>query len=146
MEPIIDPRRGDFEDDASSTKRRSLVSLAGNLLVEISLPKLILAWLFMLVIPSLLLGLAPFVASAWLDTVKWKFEYALAEIWPAVLLLVVVALGWFGARPLFRIAKSSFWTLNSLAVEPVYLISREVLRYLAEKILPVRASKAQYAT
>jgi 3',5'-cyclic AMP phosphodiesterase CpdA len=146
MEPIIDPRRGDFEDDASSPMRRSLVSLAGSLLVEISLPKLIFAWLIMLVIPSILLGLAPFVATAWLNTVKWKLEYALAEIWPAVLLLVLVILGWFGGRPLFRIAKDSFWALNSLAVEPVYLTSREFLRFLAEKILPANATKSQYAT
>jgi hypothetical protein len=37
MKPILDPRDGDIEDDASSTKRRSLLSLAGSLLVEISL-------------------------------------------------------------------------------------------------------------
>ena len=35
---IIDPRRGDVEDDASSTKQRSMLSLAGSLLAEISLP------------------------------------------------------------------------------------------------------------
>jgi hypothetical protein len=34
MKPIIDPRDGDIEDDASSTKRRSLFSLAGSLLVS----------------------------------------------------------------------------------------------------------------
>ena len=146
MEPIVDPRSGDFEDDASSTKRRSLLSLASSLLVEISLPKLVFAWFWMLVLPSLLLGLAPLVVSAWLNTVKWKITYALAEIWPALLLVAIVALGWFGGRPLLRIAKSSFWTLNSLAVEPIYLISREVLRYFAEKLLPSRAGKAQYAT
>ncbi len=97
---IVDPRCGDFEDDASSTKRRSLLALAGSLLVEISLPKLALAWFLMLVLPSLLLGLAPLAVSAWLHTVKWKFSYALVEIWPALLLAVVVALGWFGGRPL----------------------------------------------
>jgi hypothetical protein len=32
MRPIVDPRQGDIEDDASSTKRRTLVSVAGNLL------------------------------------------------------------------------------------------------------------------
>jgi hypothetical protein len=40
---IFDPRQGDIEGDASSTKRRSMLSLLGSLLVEISLPKLILA-------------------------------------------------------------------------------------------------------
>ena len=39
MNPVIDPRGGDVEDDASSTKRRSLLSLAGSLLAEISLPE-----------------------------------------------------------------------------------------------------------
>ena len=66
MGPIIDPRCGDVEDDASSTKRRSLLSLAGSLLAEISLPKLALAFLLRIVVPVLLLGLAPLVASAWL--------------------------------------------------------------------------------
>jgi len=56
---LIDPRHGDIEDDASSTKRRSMLSLFGSLLVEISLPKLILAWTLLLVLPGLLLGLAP---------------------------------------------------------------------------------------
>ncbi len=40
---FIDPRHGDIEDDACSTKRRSMISLFGSLLVEISLPKLIIA-------------------------------------------------------------------------------------------------------
>jgi hypothetical protein len=36
LKPAIDPRRGDVEDDASSSKRRSLLSLAGSLLAEIA--------------------------------------------------------------------------------------------------------------
>ena len=146
MEPILDPRRGDFEDDASSTKRRSLLSLASSLLVEISLPKFVLAWFLMLVLPSILLGLAPLAVSAWLNTVKWKISYALAEIWPALLLVAMVALAWFAGRPLLRVAKNSFWALNSLAVEPIYLVTREVLRYFAEKLLPSQANQARYAT
>jgi len=50
--PVVDPRRGDIEDDASSTKRRSMLSLAGSLLVEISLPKLIFAWAMLLILPG----------------------------------------------------------------------------------------------
>ena len=61
---VIDPRQGDIEDDVSSTKRRSMLSLAGSLLVEISLPKLIVAWALLLVLPRLLLGLAPIVVSS----------------------------------------------------------------------------------
>jgi hypothetical protein len=63
---IVDPRHGDIEDDASSTKRRSMLSLFGSLLVEISLPKLLVAWALLLVLPGLLVGLAPIVIAKWL--------------------------------------------------------------------------------
>jgi hypothetical protein len=64
MQPIIDPRAGDIEDDAASTKSRKLSAIAGSMLVEISLPKLITAWVLLIAIPGLLLGLAPLVAWA----------------------------------------------------------------------------------
>jgi hypothetical protein len=41
LNSVIDPRFGDIEDDASSTQRRSLLSLAGSMLVEISFAKLV---------------------------------------------------------------------------------------------------------
>ncbi len=87
MKPVIDPRGGDVEDDASSTKSRSLLSLAGSLLAEISLPKLILSWIMLFVIPGLLLGLAPLVASAWVSLVSRKITSPLLGIWPALLLV-----------------------------------------------------------
>ena len=145
MKPLIDPRHGDLEDDASSTKRRSLLSLAGSLLAEISLPKLALSWTLLFLVPGLLLGLAPLVASAWVSLVKNKIASPLIGIWPALLLLVVLAVGLFGARSLLRMAENSFWSLNSLAVEPVYVACREGLRHLAEKLLRSRLGKAQLA-
>ena len=66
MKPIIDPRDGDIEDDASSTKRRSLFSLAGSLLAEISLPKLVVAWVLLIGLPGIMLGVAPLIVSLWI--------------------------------------------------------------------------------
>ena len=146
MKPIIDPRRGDVEDDASSTKSRSLLSLAGSLLAEISLPKLALSWIMLFVVPGLLLGLSPLVASAWVSMVSRKITSPLLGIWPALLLLIVLALGLFGVRSLFRMAESSFWSLNSLAIEPIYVACREGLRHLVEKLLQSRLSRSQLAT
>lgn len=145
MSPVIDPRRGDIEDDASSTKRRSLLSLAGSLLAEISLPKLILSWTMLFVVPGLLLGLTPLVASAWVGMVSRKITSPLLGIWPALLFVTVLAVGLFGVRSLFRMAESSFWSLNSLAVEPIYVACREGLRHLVEKILQSRLNKSQLA-
>lgn len=116
------------------------------MLAEISLPKLALAWLLMLILPSIVLGLVPLAATVWLSTVKWKLDRAISEIWPVVLLAAVIALGWYGGPRFLRLAKSSFWTLNSLAVEPIYLIVREIFRYLAESSLPAGATDNQYRT
>jgi 3',5'-cyclic AMP phosphodiesterase CpdA len=136
MKPIIDPRDGDIEDDASSTKRRSLFSLAGSLLVEISLPKLVLAWTLLIGVPGLLLGMAPLLVSLWMGTVSWKASIILTGIWPLVLLLALAGLAWFGGRPLARLIESSFWSLNALGVQPGYIICREGFRHLAERFLP----------
>ena len=80
MKPIIDPRDGDIEDDASSTKRRSLFSLAGSLLVEISLPKLAVAWTLLIGLPGIILGIAPLLLSLWIGTVSWKASVILTGI------------------------------------------------------------------
>jgi hypothetical protein len=145
MRRFIDPRHGDVEDDASSTKSRSLLSLAGSLLAEISLPKLAVAWLLLIVVPALILGLAPLVVSAWVSKVSGSIRSPLNSIWPVVVLAVLAALGWFGGRTLLRLAETGFWSVNSLAVEPGYVTCREVLRHIVEGLLAARATQAQLA-
>lgn len=139
--PILDPRAGDIEDDASSTKRRSMLSLAGSLLVEISLPKLIVAWILLLVVPGLLLGLAPLVISSWFGMVVNKVASAFIGIWSALLFVGVVAVGWYGWRTLFRMIEKNFWALNSIVVQPGYAAAREILRHLAEKFIAKTATE-----
>src|ERR1700752_4777453 len=90
---VIDPRQGDIEDDVASPGQNSLLALAGSLLVEISLPKLLFAWTMTLLLPAILLGLAPLVATAWLASVSAHIV-ALTEIGAALVLVAVVALGW----------------------------------------------------
>ena len=41
-------------------------AIAGSLLAEISIPKLITAWLLLIALPAVLLGLAPLIVSGWL--------------------------------------------------------------------------------
>jgi hypothetical protein len=131
---IRDPRQGDFEDDLASPRQSSLLAIAGSLLVEISLPKLLFAWTVLLLLPAVLLGLAPLVATAWLTTVSERI-LALSEIGAAMVLVGVVALGWIGWRPLLRIAEINFWSLNSLVVQPFYTFCREALRHVVERML-----------
>jgi hypothetical protein len=140
MAPILDPRDGDVEDDAASTKRRPLLRLAGSLLAEISLPKLVVVWLLLLGFPSLLLGSAPLLASVWMTTVLSKAYAIFAEIWSSLAVLLLVVLGWLGGWRLVRLAESSFWSLSALAVQPAYALFREGFRHLVEGLVaPGRA-------
>jgi Calcineurin-like phosphoesterase len=145
MRPLVDPRAGDVEDDESSTKRRSLVSLAGSLLAEISLPKLALASVLLLVVPAFILGMVPVLASAWVHNLSGRLKSPLEGIWPILLLGALAVLSWFGGRALLRVAEKGFWSLNSLAVEPGYMACREVLRHLSESMLPSQATHVQLA-
>src|SRR5262245_4789645 len=73
---LIDPRLGDVEDDASSTKRRSLLAIAGTLLSEISIPKLVTSWLLLIALPAILLGLFPDRKSTRLNSSHLGISYA----------------------------------------------------------------------
>ena len=132
--PILDPRNGDAEDDVSSPKRKSLLAIAGSLLAEISLTKLLLAWIASIVLPAAILGLAPLIVTAWVGGV-FSRVLELYGYGAALLLLAIVVVGWFGWRPLFRAAEANFWALNALGVQPGYALCRETIRHLAERSL-----------
>jgi 3',5'-cyclic AMP phosphodiesterase CpdA len=121
------------EDDASSPESRSLLSIAGNLLVEISLTKLVYSWVAMIGLPGLLLGLLPLASSAWLSTLSHSTRAA-AELSPFLLVAAFLAVGWFVGRPALRLAEQSFWALNAIAVQPGYAMAREVVRHLAKRL------------
>lgn len=135
---IIEPRNGDAEDDLSSTKTRSLLAIAGSLLGEISLPKLGLAWVLGALLPSLLLGAAPLVVTAWIASVSGRVA-ALAGVGSLILLVLVGILGWYGFRPLLRMAEKSFWSLIALVVQPGYAVCREGLQHIAERMTSIGA-------
>jgi len=132
MNPIVDPRKGDIEDDHSSTKQRSLFSIAGSLLAEISPIKLIFAWTLLMGLPGLALGLIPFFLSIWIGTVSRQAAELYTGLAPVALLAILGLVAWFGGRPLFRVIESSFWSLNSIAVQPGYALCRETFRHLIE--------------
>jgi hypothetical protein len=70
------------------------------------------AWVWLIVVPSLMLGVAPIVASIWLSEVSDKVAASLAGVWSAVLLAGFIALGWFGGHRILRLAERSFWSLK----------------------------------
>ncbi|MGE5261499.1 MAG: metallophosphoesterase family protein [Actinomycetota bacterium] len=144
-EPIIDPRKGDIEADASSTKKRSMLALAGGMLVEISWPKLIIAWALLLVVPGIVLGFIPIATTMWLRAISDNVVSPELGLWTIILLVVALVIAWLGWRPLFRLAETSFWSLNALLVQPGYAACREVLRHFAERVFASNASDTSRA-
>jgi len=133
---LIDPRRGDTEDDVASTKSRSLIAIGGRLLAEISLPKLALAWTMLIGLPAILLGLAPLVILGWAHTISGQVATALAGFWSLLIIATLVTLAWISGKPVLRAAEQSFWSLNALAVQPIYALFREGLRHAIGKLAP----------
>jgi 3',5'-cyclic AMP phosphodiesterase CpdA len=141
LEPLVDPRGGDAGDDIASTRRRSLFSIAGTLLIEISLSKLLFAATVLVLLPAVLLGVGPLVVSAWLTTVSTHL-LRLTEIGAGLTAFALIALASIAWRPLLRLAEINFWSLNAMAVQPGYALCREALRHLAERALrPASASR-----
>jgi len=132
MKPIVDPRKGDIEDDASSTKQRSLLAIAGSLLAEISPVKLIIAWTLLMGLPALAFGLAPVLLSIWVRVASRQAAILYTGVAPVLFLVVLGLVTWFGGRRAFRALESSFWSLNAAAVQPLYGLCRETLRHLTE--------------
>ena len=134
--PLIDPRLGDAEDDIASTKSRSLIAIGGRLLAEISLPRLVVAWAMLIGLPAVLLGLAPLVLLGWGARISGKLTAGFAGVSSLLITIGLIALAWFGGKPLLRGAEQGFWSLNALAVQPVYALFREGLRHLVGRLIP----------
>nr|WP_255569441.1 metallophosphoesterase [Neoroseomonas alba] len=135
---FADPRQGDLEDDASSTSHHSLLGHASRMLLEISLPKLVLAATMLLVLPALLLGAMPKVV-VWLSDTAWhgvaRFGVAAALICFA---LIAGFVAWRWGRILFRVVERNFWALNAGLVQPLYTALREATRLAVESAAPGR--------
>jgi 3',5'-cyclic AMP phosphodiesterase CpdA len=129
---IVDPREGDAEDDRSSPQARSLTTLAGGFLAEISPVKLLLALVMLVALPNLAVGVAPLAISAWISTVSDTAQAA-ASLGSAAVVGTLVLAALLAWRPLFGIIETNFWSLNSLIVQPFYMVVREALRHLVAR-------------
>jgi 3',5'-cyclic AMP phosphodiesterase CpdA len=113
-----------------------LLALAGTLLAEISLPKLLGAWLLLVALPGLLLGVAPLLATIWFRAVTQHLANTFYGVSPFLLVALLAAVGWLGGRRVWSLAEAGFWSLNGLVVQPIYALFREGLRHLVERWLP----------
>lgn len=141
--PLVDPRRGDIEADESSPERRSLLAIAGNLIAEVSFPKLALATLMLVVIPAIIIGIAPLAVVIWFNNLARAPGGS--GLGAALITGVLIALAWYGGRPLLRAVERSFWSLNAMAIQPSYAACREGLMHLASRLRRANEGEASRA-
>ena len=122
-----------------------MLSIAGSLLAEIGIPKLIVAWVALIGLPALMLGAMPIVASIWVSTTAVKLDSLTFGLVPLLFLALLAIVGILGGRRLFRIAERSFLSLHSLAVQPVYAVCRELFNQVIDRMLPANVSPARRA-
>jgi hypothetical protein len=135
---FADPRDGDLEDDASSTVSKTLLRHAASLLVEISLPKLLLAFGGLVVVPALVVGAAPIALAWYLRTVADKVSLGFHLSFGLLVLAAALFGAWRWGMRAVRYVEQSFWALNATLVQPVYTAIRELLGRLIEALAPAR--------
>ncbi len=86
--------------------------------------------------PAILLGLTPPVLLGLAGMMAQEVTTLLVGAWSLLFLIGLITLAWIGGRPLLREAERGFWSLNALAVQPVYALVREGLRHVVGRIMP----------
>ena len=85
------------------------------------------------------------MVSDWVRLLSGQLATLVIGLWSLLALAVILAVGWFGWRTLFRLAESRFWALNSVVVQPGYATCREVLRHIAERLFGASLTPARRA-
>jgi 3',5'-cyclic AMP phosphodiesterase CpdA len=136
-------RRGDNEDNRTSPYGRGMQSVVLAALLDFNFLKASIGFLVLIIVPALLIGIAPSVV---VDYGRLKFHLAasagsgLTVTVISLILLVGLAL-WMG-RPLLRTALDNFWHLHYTLVFPTFVILRESFRKIAERF-PRRSITAE---
>jgi 3',5'-cyclic AMP phosphodiesterase CpdA len=133
---IWDLRRGDADDNRTSPYGVGWISLVFSSALEFSYLKALLGFLTLIVIPALLVGIAPsFLLTYWrhaLDAVASAGRNP--TMVPLLILAVVIALALWIGRPFLLFSLDNFSHLHHTLVFPIFVALREVFRSIAERL------------
>ena len=139
---IWDLRRGDAEDNRTSSVSRGWRRLAITTLLDFNYLSVTIAFVLLIVVPALVVGLVPPILVAYgrqkLQSAALIFSHPVASVaWLAVLIALAI---WFG-KPVISRAVDSFWQLHYALVFPLFVALRELISAGAER-LPMKAVTA----
>lgn len=134
--PMWDFRCGDADDNRTSPYGTGWKSLIFSNVLEFSYLKAGLAFLILIVIPALLVGVAPSIVLTYgrykLKTLTSVGHNPTVFVFLVLAVLIVVPL-WAGRR-FVSIALHNFWHLHYTLVFPIFVALREILRTLSERL------------
>ena len=131
---IWDLRRGDADDDRLSPEGRGFRAIILSALFEFNIVQAAAAFLFLILLPAILVGLAP----STLHTFGSAFASTAAQVWDhpflAIAALVILGLAgyWFGPA-ILRGAARNLFHLHYTLVFPVFILGREMIKVFAER-------------
>ena len=138
---IWDLRRGDADDDRLSPGGRGLRSIILSTMFEFNLLQGALAFLLLILLPALLIGLVPSMALTYGAVVKGAVTRLLDEPYRALAVLAICAVAayWWGAS-LARHTLRNIWQLHYTLVFPVFVLVRETVKLIGEGRLSNQSS------
>jgi 3',5'-cyclic AMP phosphodiesterase CpdA len=131
--PIVDLRRGDYDDNRTSPHAGSLRSLILASALEFNYLKASIGFLTLIVAPALFVGIVPSVVVTY---GRMKLDVALGHR-PVVALLMLALLAGSTVllgRPLVSKALECFWRLQYTLLFPIFVAVREIVRSLVERV------------
>ena len=134
--PIWDLRRGDADDNRTSPYGSGWKSLIFSNVLEFSYVKAVLAFLILIVVPALLVGVAPSIILTYgrhtLDAFASVGRNPTLIVFLILVVLIVLPV-WIGRR-FFSIVLYNFWHLHYTLVFPIFVALRETLRVVSERL------------
>jgi len=140
---IWDLRRGDADDDRLSPGGRGLRSIILSTLFEFNLLQGAIAFLLLILLPALLIGLVPSVARTYGAVLKGAMTRLLDEPYRglAVLAICAAVAYWWGVS-LAKYTLRNIWQLHYTLVFPVFVLVRETVKLIGEGRMRERSSVA----
>lgn len=131
---IWDLRRGDDDDNRTNPHRGGLSRLILSTALEFNYQKALIGFLVLIAGPAFLVGIAPSIALT-LGSLKFRTAASAGStpILAVGVLLLLVAVAIWIARPLLGKAIENFWYLHYTLVFPLFVAMREILRSVAER-------------
>jgi 3',5'-cyclic AMP phosphodiesterase CpdA len=141
---LWDFRRGDDDDNRTSPYGRGLRSVAFSALLELNYLKAPIGLLLLIVLPALLVGVAPSVVATYGRLIVHKSTLIASRPALAIVSLAVLigAAAWL-ARPLLSMMRVALWHLHYSLVLPIFVALRELVRAAVERLLGRSASPEQ---